>query len=62
MFKRGDIVIHKAADVRCVVLKNTNHAVGKFPDHKNVAMVKCRYFSNGIFHIHEFFPEEIEKE
>lgn len=59
MFKRGDTVMHKACNVKCVVLNNNHVIRGKGKKQKTISMIKCRYFSNGLFHVHEFFPEEI---
>lgn len=61
MFNRGDIVIHIASNVRCVVLKTNHITRGKGKKQQTILMIKCRYFSNGIFHVHEFYPEEICK-
>lgn len=56
--KCGDIVYH-VLGTKLSVIKITTSTRGKGLKKTTIKMVKCRYLSEGRFHIFEFFPNEL---
>jgi len=57
--KCGSILYHVLGQ-KVSVIKLTEHERGKIPNNQKIKMVKVRFQDkNGMFHIREFFPDEL---
>ena len=55
----GDILYHVLGQ-KVSVIKLTEHERGKNTKKQKIKMVKVRYQDkNGMFYVHEFFPDEL---